>query len=70
LDTILFPDQKKEITKLGLEIGANYSLGGRDSLILANFILNSIERMITFDKELLDVGEIEIDKKRLAIALP
>ena len=56
-------DQKKEITKLGLEIGTNYSLGGRDSLILANFILNSIERMITFDKELLDVGEIEIDKK-------
>ena len=70
LDTILFLDQKKEITKLGLEIGAKYRLGGRDSLILANFISNSIERMITFDKEVLDVGEIEVDKKRLAIALP
>jgi predicted nucleic acid-binding protein len=70
LDTILFLDQTKKITKLGLEIGANYGLGGRDSLILANFISNSIERMITFDKDLLDVGEVVIDKKRLEIALP
>lgn len=70
LDTTLFMDQTREITKLGLEIGASYGLGGRDSLILANFLFNSIERMITFDMELLDVMEILIEGKRLVIEPP
>ncbi|KAF5432863.1 hypothetical protein C5S39_02760 [Candidatus Methanophagaceae archaeon] len=63
-------DQTREITKLGLEIGASYGLGGRDSLILANFLFNSIERMITFDRELLDVMAILIEGKRLVIEPP
>jgi len=70
LDTILFFDQTKKITKLGLAIGANYGLGGRDSLILANFISNSIERMVMFDGVLLDVEALMIDGKRLEIVLP
>lgn len=70
LDTILFLDQTKKITKLGLAIGANYGLGGRDSLILANFISNLVERMVTFDGELLNVKELLIAGKRLEIKLP
>lgn len=70
LDTILFLDQTKRITKLGLAIGANYGLGGRDALILANFVSNSIERMVTFDGELLNAKELLIDGKRLEIKLP
>ena len=67
LDTILFLDQTKKVTKLGLEIGAIYGLGGRDSLILANFITNSIERMITFDRELLEAKIIQINERELEI---
>jgi len=63
-------DQTREITKLGLEIGASYGLCGRNSLILANFLFNSIERMITFDRELLDVMAILIEGKRLVIEPP
>jgi len=70
LNTILFLDQTKKITKLGLAIGANYGLGGRDSLILANFVSNSIEIMVTFDGVVLNVKELLIGEKRLEIALP
>jgi len=70
LDTILFLDQTKEITKLGLKIGADCGLGGRDALILANFLFNSIKRMITFDKELLDIKEVMIEGKKLEILRP
>lgn len=70
LDTILFLDQTKKITKLGLAVGAKYGLGGRDSLILANFISNSIKGMVTFDGELLNIKELLIAGKRLEINLP
>ncbi|MCW3132803.1 MAG: PIN domain-containing protein [Methanophagales archaeon] len=70
LDTILFLDQTKQITKLGLVLGAKYGLGGRDSLILANFLLNSIERMITFDGDLLNLKELLVAGKRIGIKLP
>ncbi len=70
LDTLLFLDQTKKITKLGLAIGAKYGLGGRDSLILANFISNSIKGMVTFDGEILNVKELLIAEKRLEIKLP
>ena len=70
LNTVLFMDQTKKITKLGLAIGANYGLGGRDSLILANFISNSIEIMVTFDGEVLNVKELQEEGKRLEIKLP
>ncbi|MCD6456579.1 MAG: PIN domain-containing protein [Methanophagales archaeon] len=70
LDTMLFLDQTKRITKLGLAIGAKYELGGRDSLILANFLSNSIERMVTFDGDLLNIKELLEGGKRLEIKLP
>jgi|GEM_PF-393105 len=70
LDTILFLNQTKEITKLGLEVGVKYKIGGRDALILANFLFNSVGRIITFDKELLEVKDLLIKGKRLEIFLP
>jgi len=45
LDTTLFLSQTKQTTKLGLRLGTTYELGGRDALIIANFISNSIEKM-------------------------
>ena len=72
LDTTLFLNQMKTITKLGLSIGSEYGLdlGGRDCLILASFLSNSIERMVTFDRALLDLGELSIDEQVIRIILP
>ena len=70
LDTTLFLNQTKEITKLGLYIGLEYPLGGRDCLIMANFLFNRIKQMVTFDKALLDLKKLTIDEKTLRIIAP
>ena len=70
LDTAMFLEQTMSITKLGLRLGVKYELGGRDALILANFLLNSIEKMITFDKKMLGVGKVLMDEMELEILLP
>lgn len=62
-------NQTKAITKLGLSIGLEYGLGGRDCLILANFISNNIERMATFDSVLFNLGELSIDERTIRILL-
>ncbi|ATZ60989.2 MAG: tRNA(fMet)-specific endonuclease VapC [candidate division WS2 bacterium] len=70
LDTTLFLNQTKEITKIGLSLGMEYALGGRDSLILANFLLNGIEKMVTFDTSLLELERISMDGRVMCIILP
>ncbi len=72
LDTALFLSQTKTITKLGLSLGSEYGLdlGGRDCLILANFLSNSMGRMATFDRALLNLGELSIDEQVIRIILP
>jgi predicted nucleic acid-binding protein len=70
LDTTLFLSQTKQTTKLGLRLGTTYELGGRDALIIANFISNSIEKMVTFDKEILRIKKVTLEGKELEILLP
>jgi len=72
LDTTLFQNQTKTITKLGLSPGSEYGLdlGGRDCLILANFLSNNMERMATFDRALLDLDELSIDEQVIRLLLP
>ena len=72
LDTALFLSQTKTITKLGLSLGSEYGLdlGGRDCLILANFLSNNIEWMVTFDRALFNLGELSIDEKTIRVILP
>lgn len=70
LDTTLFLNQTKEITKAGLSLGMEYALGGRDSLILTNFLLNGIEKMMTFDRSLLEIEKISMGGRVMHIVLP
>ncbi|HIH36695.1 MAG TPA: PIN domain-containing protein [Methanocellales archaeon] len=70
IDTTLFLNQTKEITKVGLSIGREYALGGRDSLILANFLSNGIGKMVTFDKSLLTLNKISMCGQVMHIVLP
>jgi predicted nucleic acid-binding protein len=63
-------NQTKAITKLGLYIGLEYGLGGRDCLILANFLSNNIEWIVTFDRALFNLGELSIDEKTIRVIHP
>ncbi|MDD2666691.1 MAG: type II toxin-antitoxin system VapC family toxin [Methanocellales archaeon] len=70
MDTTLFLNQTKGITRTGLSIGREYGLGGRDSLILASFLSNGIGKMVTFDKSLLALDKISMDGRVMHIVLP
>lgn len=69
LDTVKFLNQTKFIAKLGLRIGTRYKLKGRDSLILANLLANYIQKLVTFDGELLRVKEVR-DNNRILKIIP
>jgi len=47
------------LSDIGLDLAVNYGLGGRDSLILANFIMNRVPVMYTHDDELLLLEKVE-----------
>jgi len=49
---IHFLNQTKRTCQIGLDIATRYMLGGRDALILANYIGGKIPVMYTHDREL------------------
>jgi predicted nucleic acid-binding protein len=48
-----FHNQTKQVSNVALSLAVRYSLGGRDSLIAANCIVNKIPKLLTHDSELL-----------------
>ncbi len=55
----------------GLKIALKHSLGGRDALILASFLLSrEVKALVTMDKSLLSLEEIRLGKKVLKIISP
>jgi len=64
---ILFLNQTKDTTKIGLKFAERYGLGGRDALILANFTNPSIAEFVTFDKELIRLRRVEHGRRKLTI---
>jgi predicted nucleic acid-binding protein len=55
----------------GLKLALNHSLGGRDSLILASYLMSKeVRALVTFDETLLRLGEIGMGKRRLKIVSP
>ena len=67
---VTFQAQTKKISLLGLKVAVNFSIGGRDSLILANLLGNRVERIYTHDDELLQLGQISVDGQSLLIEDP
>jgi len=59
LPFMVFFNQTKSTTVLAMSLAERYVLGGRDSLILANFLANKVLEVYTHDSELLRVGEVE-----------
>ena len=54
----MFLNQTKRICIIGLNLAVKHNLGGRDALIIANFIANKIPAMYTHDEELLSLKRI------------
>jgi predicted nucleic acid-binding protein len=64
---VLFLNQTKDTTRIGLRLAEQYGLGGRDALILANFINPSVAGFHTFDKELIQLRSVENGRRKLTI---
>jgi len=65
--SILFLNQTKDTTRIGLRLAEQYALGGRDALILANFLNPSVAEFETFDRELIQLRKVEHGRRRLMI---
>jgi predicted nucleic acid-binding protein len=59
---IQFYNQTKQISQIALNIAAQNNLGGRDALIIANFIANKIPTVLTHDQELIATANISWKK--------
>ena len=55
---IYFLNQTRRTCQIGLGIAARYMLGGRDALILANYIGGKIPVMYTHDRELVSLQRV------------
>ncbi len=63
----LFLNQTLQTTRVGLHLAVRYSLGGRDSLILANLMVSNILNMVTFDQDLINLESVSYRNKVLKI---
>jgi len=55
---IEFLNQTKRTCIISLNLAEKYGLGGRDALIIANFISNKISKMYTHESEILSLSTI------------
>jgi predicted nucleic acid-binding protein len=55
---IEFHNQTKRTCLIGLDLAARHGLGGRDALIIANYIGNKVPVMLTHDRELLSLRRV------------
>jgi len=67
---VLFLNQTRETTRVGLILAEQYHLGGRDALILANFLHPAISDMVSFDKQMVDLGKVGRGRMELNIRTP
>ena len=65
--TILFLNQTKDTTRAGVQLAKQYSLGGRDALILASFLNPSVPEILTFDRALIQLRKVEHGARSLRI---
>jgi predicted nucleic acid-binding protein len=66
----LFLNQTLETTKTGLALAERYLLGGRDSMILANYMSPSVSYILMFNKALLSIHRAVFGRRELKIRSP
>ena len=67
---IHFINQTRRTCQIGLDIASRYGLGGRDSLILANYISGKIPVIYTHDRELVVLQRVAWRSASLEIRDP
>ena len=67
---IEFYNQTKTTTQIALNLAAKHNLGGRDALILANFLANKTNIVFTHDQELLTIRKISWKTQTLNLKDP
>jgi len=53
-----FFNQTKKTTQIALNLAVKHNLGGRDALIVANFLANKVPMIYTHDRELLKLQKL------------
>jgi predicted nucleic acid-binding protein len=64
---VLFINQTRDTTRVGLKFAERYAIGGRDALILASYVNPSVAEFHTFDKELIRLRRVEHGRHKLTI---
>ena len=67
---VRFLNQTRRTCLIGLDIATRYSLGGRDALILANYVGGKVPVMYTHDRELLSLRRVSWRSSYLEISDP
>lgn len=67
---VVFLNQTRTTSSIGLKIAEDNKIGGRDSLILSNYIINKVSELHTHDKELTDLRRISWKNTTLNIVDP
>jgi len=67
---VSFFNQTKSISVVALSLAEKYTLGGRDSVILANFLTNRASEVLTHDSDLLDLKEVSWRGRKMMIRDP
>ena len=65
MKNVVFFNQTKSIARNGIYLADKYEIGGRDSLILANYMFNGVVNMYSHDQGLVDLGKISIKEREL-----
>jgi predicted nucleic acid-binding protein len=67
---IEFYNQTQKTSLIALNLSVKYRLGGRDALIIANYVANKTPIIYTHDKELLKLQEITWKNTNLCLRDP
>ena len=67
---IKFYNQTKSVSVIALNLAGRYQLGGRDSLILANFLGNHVTEVYTHDSDLLKTASVSWMKAKMRLTDP
>jgi len=66
----IFLNLTKTISLYSLDLGPEFNLGGRDSLIVGCYMRNGMETMLTHDKELLKLKKLRFKAWEIAFVNP
>ncbi len=65
-----FYGQTRRISLIGLDLAARLNLGGRDPLILANFMANEVQVLYSHDDTLTKLGRVSWKNSTIKIEDP